>query len=469
MRRLLLTGLLLLLLAPAAGAATRYVVRGGGYGHGIGMSQYGAYGYAKHGRNYREILGHYYTGTSISTASTRKVRVLLQSGDPYVRFRGATRLAGVRNLDRRVTYRVEPTGGRLALFGKHRLIGRYRMLRVYRKGGVLRLLGDTLNGVRSGLFHGALDIRPGSGGVTAINRIDLDQYVLGVVAGEMPSSWDLEALKVQAVAARTYALATRQTSGYYDLYPDTRSQVYQGVAGETPSTNRAVRATARQVVTYRGEPVVTYYFSTSGGRTENIENSFLGSEPKPWLKSVGDPYDELSPRHRWRFRFTTSQMDSKLGGYSPGTFEKIRVLRRGESPRIIRARVYGSGGTRVISGPTLRSRLGLYDTWAYFTRVSTSQVRSSRAPLGGAAAQRGKLGLARAFSGARLLRGVVDPRPRHGRLRLERRVHGRWLLVRVLRTDPGGGYRVRVRRPGRYRVRAGPVAGPAVRVNSRPR
>ena len=107
----------------------------------------------------------------------------------------------------------------------------------------MRLLGPALNSISDGLYRGAIEIRPDVGGVTAINVIDLDPYVKGVVAGEMPSSWPLEALKVQAVAARTYALATRKTTGTFDQYPDTRSQVYKGVAGESVRSNAAVDQT----------------------------------------------------------------------------------------------------------------------------------------------------------------------------------------------------------------------------------
>ena len=94
-------------------------------------------------------------------------------------------------------------------------------------------MGPALNGVTSGLYRGSIEVRLDGSGVTAINELDMDSYLRGVVAGEMPSSWPLEALKVQAVAARTYALATRKTSGAFDQYPDTRSQVYRGVTGES--------------------------------------------------------------------------------------------------------------------------------------------------------------------------------------------------------------------------------------------
>ncbi|HEY1358184.1 MAG TPA: SpoIID/LytB domain-containing protein [Thermoleophilaceae bacterium] len=457
MRRLpVLTALALVLLVPAADAATRHVVRGRGFGHGIGMSQFGAYGYAQHGRTYSQILRHYYKGTALGNTHTKLVRVVLLASKRSVRFRGASRLAGVRALDKRATYTVRRSGGLLGLYRGGKLKGRYRTLRVYRGGGSIRLLGRAINDISSGRYHGSIDLRRGaSGGVTAINRIKLDQYVLGVVAGEMPSSWDPEALKSQAVAARTYALATRQHGGAFDLYPDTRSQVYKGVAGEEPSSNAAVRATAGQVVTYQGSPIVTYYFSTSGGRTENIENSFLGADPEPYLVSVDDPYDGISPRHTWRVSFSTRQMDARLGSYSRGTFRKIKVLKRGVSPRIVRARVYGTRGTRTITGPTLRARLGLFDTWARFSTVSTSQVHY-RAAL---AAVFGRHSLPLS------IQGVFTPAPRARKLAVERRSHRRWRRVAVVRTSKGGRYALNLKRRGLYRVRSGSVAGPAVRVS----
>ena len=449
MRRALLTTALVLLLLPVAAAqgATRWTVRGGGFGHGVGMSQYGAFGYAQHAWTYDDILRHYYQGAQLGSASSRKVRVLLGTDRGSVRFRGANRLAGVRNLNPKTTYTTRRAGSRVALYAGRKRVGTYRLVRAYRRGGTVRFLGRTMNGVRKGRFHGALDVRPG---LWVINRIGIDDYVKGVVAGEMPSSWAPEALKAQAVAARTYALATRKVGGVFDLYPDTRSQVYQGVAGETFATNTAVRATRGRIVTYDGAPIVTYYFSSSGGETENIEYSFFGALPKPYLRAVDDPYDDISPRHRWRFRFSTSRLDKRLG--APGRLRKVKVLKRGASPRIVRARVYGTRGSRTLNGAQIRARLGLYDTWAYFTRVSTSQA----AAVHFARTRRGYR--------PRRLEGTFVPAPRGRRLAVDLRVGNRWKRVGTARTSRRGSYRVGLRRPGLYRVRAGSVAGPAVRI-----
>jgi stage II sporulation protein D len=453
--RVLLTTLALLLLVPAAtaGAAVRNVVKGAGFGHGIGMSQYGAYGYALEGARFERILAHYYKGTEMETAPSRPVRVLLQPNDPYIRFRGATSANG-RALRRSATYvaRRSGSGVRLSTASGRRVAKFGGPLRV-RAGGddPVRLLGPALNGISDGLYRGAIEIRPG-GGVTAINVIPLDPYVKGVVAGEMPSTWPLEALKVQAVAARTYALATRKTGGSFDQYPDTRSQVYKGVTGESVRSNAAVDRTAGQILTYGGQPAVTYYFSTSGGHTENVEFSFIGALAKPWLVGVPDPYDTRSPYHRWQVSFSTGTLTRALG--APGRFKRLKVLRRGVSPRVIRARVVGTRGSRIISGPQIRAALGLRDSWLTIVRVSSSgrRARSARPAAWGPAPV------------AQSLAGEFWPAPSGHRLAVQRRSAGRWRTIARVRTSRLGRYRAGLDRPGLYRVRAGSVAGPSVRV-----
>ncbi|MGH2761239.1 MAG: SpoIID/LytB domain-containing protein, partial [Thermoleophilaceae bacterium] len=377
-RTLLLTALVLLTLAAPADAAVRHVIRGAGFGHGIGMSQYGAYGFALEGSDYDQILAHYYTGTRLSTAPSRPVRVLLQPNDPYIRVRGATRIAG-RRLRARTTYVARQAGNRILIrTSSGRRVARVGNGARFRGPNALRLLGPALNYISDGLYRGAVELRTEGWGVTAINVLDIDTYVRGVVAGEMPSSWPLEALKAQAVAARTYALATRKTTGLFDQYPDTRSQVYRGVTGESVRSDAAVEATAGRILTYAGEPAVTYYFSTSGGHTENVEYSFVGSLSKPWLVGVPDPYDSQSPYHRWRVRSSTRRLDRALG--APGRFKRVKVLDRGVSPRVVRARVVGTRGSRTLTGPQIRARLGLRDTWFTFVRVSSSvrRARSAR-------------------------------------------------------------------------------------------
>ena len=220
----------------------------------------------------------------------------------------------------------------------------------------------------------------------AINAIGLEDYVRGVVSAESPSTWPAEALKAQAVAARTYAVTTNvgTTTDGIDQYADTRSQMYKGVAAEFPSTDAAVAATAGQVVAQSGKPVTTYFFSTSGGHTENIEDSFIGALPRTWLKGVDDPYDAVSPRHNWGpFTFSQATVQAKLKGLVRGSFRGITVLERGASPRIVRAEIDGTNGVTQVTGPQLRTRLGLFDTWASFTYISGAKKKSSDDDGGG--------------------------------------------------------------------------------------
>jgi stage II sporulation protein D len=352
MRRLAVPTVLFACLAMpgSAPAATIFVVKGAGFGHGVGMSQYGAQGFAQHGWDYRRILGHYYSGTAIGTAPTKTIRVLLRSsGTPKVTH---VSKAGTKKLNPAKTYTARGHGAGVTLKGGGRTFRFSGPVKLRGPQGYTRLGGSS--------YRGAMELRPG---VTAINVIPLDAYVQGVIPGEMPPSWMPEALKVQAVAARSYALATDAGGALFDQYADTRSQMYRGMSAEQPSTNAASRETAGEVVTYNGQIVTTYYFSTSGGRTENVENVFYGSTPQPYLRSVSDPYDGISTRHRWQFRFTRAQMQAKLGALCRGSFKSIKVVQRGVSPRVVAADVVCSRSRTRTNGSALRFRLGLYDTW----------------------------------------------------------------------------------------------------------
>ena len=463
MRKTFLTLLLIGLLAlPAsAGAATRWVVKGAGWGHGIGMSQYGADGMARSGKSYREIVGHYYTGTQIGQAQTRTIRVLLQSGRSQITFTGAT-AAGDTKLDPEKTYVARARVGQVELRdNRGKKVGSFGPPLSVRSAGTFRLGGTAGNGITNGSYHDNLELRPSAGGgMTAVNAVGLDKYVQGVVPGEMPASWHPEALKAQVLAARSYALVTDKGGDVFDQFPDTRSQVYRGVNGEETSTNDAVRATAGEVVTYEGKVAVTYFFSTSGGYTENIENVW-GGDPVPYLKGVEDPGDAASPHHRWKLTLTSGQMNAKLRRYlKGGRLKAIKVRQRGVSPRIVAADVVGTRGTTRVTGTNLRQALSARDNWMKFQKVSTSATRKTGA--------RGKTGLgAMVFGGGgRALVGLVQPAREGSKLIVERRDRrGKWRRAATGKIGRDGGYRVPVRQRGSYRVKAGGVTGPVVRVS----
>ncbi len=358
--------ILLPLLATPAGveAKVKFRIDGHGYGHGVGMSQWGAYGYAKRGAGYRKILGHYYSRTKLGSARADRVSVLLSVRSNSIEFSNARKACG-RDVKPGETYRADLGGqGRKVRLerGNGKRIASCGSKLAAKPAGNIVIDGD-------GPYRGRLVARAASGGLNVINRVPLEGYIRGVIPNEVPSSWPAEALRAQAVAARSYALATGVDGEGFQLYDDTRSQVYGGASSEQGATNRAAAKTAGKVVKYKGEIVPTFFFSSSGGRTENVELGFPGGSPRPYLKSVRDPYDKASPYHSWRLTYSRSKMESMLGGLVDGKLKKIRITKTGVSPRIVKAKVIGSGGKTTVSGDQLRAALALRSTWAKFKLV----------------------------------------------------------------------------------------------------
>lgn len=427
------------------------------------MSQYGAYGDAQHGWTYRRILGHYYQGTGLRTTSTsRVVRVLLGAGaygNPS--FSGASAAVAPRAGNQTValspsqTYSMQAfPGGNVALYdqSEHQLAS-VRPPLVVSGPGPVNFLGH-------GQYRGALEFRWSSGpAVQTVNAIDLEDYVRGVVSVEMPASWSSQALDAQAVAARTYAITTSVSGNGYGLYSDPRSQMYGGVSGETPSTDAAVAATQGQVVTLNGQPVVTYFFASSGGHTESIQDVWSGSPAEPWLRGVDDPYDDAGgdPYYRWSVTVSLSSAAADLGSLVRGSLKAITITLKGTSPRIVQASVVGSAGTASVSGSQLQAAFGLMSTWMSFSTISTSASRTPNryarmAPFG-------------YQSPASLrLRGAVSP-ARGGRLAVQRLYGGGWQTVLSgVPVGRRGTYSVRLHWAGRYRVVYRGLDGPGVSV-----
>jgi stage II sporulation protein D len=422
-----------LIAAPQARAASTVYIRGGGNGHGIGMSQYGAYGYALHGASYLAILSHYYQGTGMGTTNANQiVRVLISTG--RASFSGATAAGGAR-LKSTQTYTVKLlANGRLAIIAAN---GKRVGSTVAPPLTVTGSAPVTVPG--HGTYRGQLQFRPdGHGGVQTVDAVALDDYVRGVVADEMPSGWPAQALQAQAVAARTYAITTTVSGNGYDLYSDTRSQMYGGVGAETSATDAAVQTTRGQIVTYRGQPAVTYFFASSGGYTENIQNVWPGASPEPWLRGVPDPYDSAGgdPYHQWGEQLSLSAAAGKLGGLVKGALIGITVTEHGVSPRIIRAEVAGTRGTTTVSGGQLQQAFGLLTTNVGFTTITTN---ASRTRLSGTVFP--------ARSGATYL--VQAQRPTG------------WQTIARARLSATGSYAHAIPGAGIYRIQLGSLGGPA--------
>jgi stage II sporulation protein D len=358
-------------LPVAAQASVGWIVHGRGFGHGVGMSAYGAYGYAKHGKGHRFILGHYYQGASLGTLTgARVVRVLLgiEAGD--VGFSGASSACGKR-LDPRRSYQAHRSGNAVKLrsSGGRPLASCGRTLRAA-GGGTVAVAGY-------GTYRGALEAVPTesqAGSLNVVNALTVDNYVKGVIPNESPPSWPMAELKAQAVASRSFALTAGVGGNGFDLYADTRSQVYKGLGSEYATSNEAADQTRGEVLMYGGKIAETLFSACSGGHTESIQNVF-GGPAIPYLQGVPDPYDYYCPLHEWTLKFSGPEISAKLGAYLKGRLKKVAVTRRGVSPRIISAKLYGTGGVSTVTGTDLESALGGYDTWMTFQKVVSGAGR----------------------------------------------------------------------------------------------
>lgn len=368
MRIRLVTLLLFLVLAPSAQASVRWAVIGHGFGHGVGMSAYGAYGYATHGKGYRFILGHYYSGTTIGTLTKpRIVRVLLDVSSSDVGFSDATSACG-KALDPRRSYQAHRVGMTVKLRSS---TGRP----LANCGHGLRAAGQQRISIEGTAYRGALEVVPtesDSASLNAVNALPVDQYVKGVIPNESPPSWPQAELRAQAVASRSFALTGDVDGNGFDLYADTRSQVYDGLESEAAASNEAADATHGQVVMYGGSIAEAFFSACSGGHTESVQNVFFGP-PVPYLVGVPDPYDGACPLHTWKLEFSGPEISSRLGAYLDGRLKQVVVIKRGVSPRIIEAKLVGTGGNTKIRGDQLQVALGGYSTWMSFHKLVGGQ------------------------------------------------------------------------------------------------
>jgi len=354
---------------------------GHGYGHGIGMGQYGAQGAAKQLKKYDWILAHYYPGTALGT-KTGNIRVLLsRDSSNSVMVTGRSGLV-FRNLATNKTIAL-PTiiGGKSVIrWSINPTAGKTTQSSLQYRTGTSWVTYQSTNWTGNGQFEGPSDMTlilpDGSGmkfrgalrsslpktGATnrdTVNVLSVENYTRGVVSAEMPSSWMPEALKAQSVAARTYGVRSLAPSRYYDICDTTSCQVYGGVAKETKATDLAIDATRSKILTYGGTPAFTQFSSSSGGY------SALGNQP--YLKAVNDPYDDFAgnANHEWKTSVAASKIEK---AYSTiGILKQLKITKRtgvGDwGGRVASISLVGSKSTVVISGNTARTSFGLKSNW----------------------------------------------------------------------------------------------------------
>jgi stage II sporulation protein D len=414
--------------------ATTFLVSGRGWGHGVGMSQYGALGFANDGWTHAEILGHFYPGTVLGPAPVASVRVLVAESKPTL------------TISSKAPFRVRD------VFGKFYAV----------PAGALRLgpkLEPTLNGVPTPLtgpivflpgraplelgsaYRGRLEVAVSGKRLSAINVVGLEDYLAGVVPREMPAAWPAEALQAQAVAARSYALAHRVAGKSFDLYSDVRSQVYGGIAGEDARATAAIKATAGRVLLYEDELVDALFHSTSGGRTISAAEAF-GTDV-PYLVGVEDPHSALSPVNRWGpTPVTDATIRKGLGIASPVLGLQ---LVRGASGRVRSASVTTAAGARTVTAGAFRSGLGLRSTWV--TSLASLSLARPAGPV--------------VYGGGVTLRADAKG---IGNAILAQRVNGAWAQVAARPTAGAIAFKAKLIAPTSFRLSAGAVAGPVLKV-----
>ena len=321
---------------------------GHGWGHGLGLSQWGAYGYADHGLAYDKILAHYYPGTTLGAARIAGVRVLVAS-------RQKVTLASTTPWTI-----VDSTGAKVA-----RDAGELTLDATFTVDGAplqppLKVTAKAPVSVAGHPYRGKLSVTLDGRLVDVVDTVGLEQYLKGVVPSEMPSAWPGAALEAQAVAARSYALANLTKGRPFDLYGDARSQVYGGIDAESQAASAAVDATKGRVLLYNGKVADTFFFSTSGGRTVSALEA-TGIDV-PYLVSVADPYDTLSPYHDWGPVLYDAKAVAKQLKLS-ASIACLSVV-KGASGRVKSVVASSADDAQVtLTGNQVRSALGLRSTW----------------------------------------------------------------------------------------------------------
>jgi stage II sporulation protein D len=275
---------------------------GHGWGHGVGLGQWGAKGMALAGLSYRFIDQHFYTGATWAALDTASVPIHVAV------LWGAS------------TYTVVPSGPAQLIAGTRVTnVAPGQALSFSIAGGVQKVV-PTSTDTRltvfgpSGRYHGyrgTIVAQPSGGLLYIINVLPIEDYLRGL--GEVPSSWPLEAIKAQIVAARCYALTHMGSTALYDVDDTTQFQVYRGIDSESASQNAAVDQTAGQVLMYGGRVIEAFFSASDGGHTANVSDVFGGSlAAYPYLRGVLDPWDIVAPRHTWY-----------TGVYSYATLERV--------------------------------------------------------------------------------------------------------------------------------------------------
>jgi SpoIID/LytB domain protein len=401
--------------APDPGAALRgpgsFTFYGSGWGHGLGMSQWGAYGLAHKGWNHSRILEHFYSGANVAKDSLPKtIRVGLTAGNTVITLHAFNGPVTLRTGDHKTGTVVGKVPG-----------GKAWTVRAVAKGYKIldqnghEVGGHPVGGPALDLFatygsHGARVTIPQAGAsydhgyiqfemtgssnarrMKLVLPIHLEDYLLGL--GEMPSSWAMQALEAQVVAARSYAVYKMrhfplQAACGCDVLDGSGDQVYVGWNKSSgPDGGRwvhAVNATRAEIVEYQHAVADTFYTASDGGQTEDIQVQWgTPQSAYPYLSGVCDPGESAAPGDpwlNWSRTLSAGTVTNALGlGGQLNTVSRFGPGNRGDSGRIETIAVYGTNGSSAsVSGADIRARLGLYDdrVWVNSNRNILQGIRS---------------------------------------------------------------------------------------------
>lgn len=291
---------------------------------------------------------------SLASAAEVELRVAIQEDTDRIKI-GSSTAAIVKDSNGQVIGELNPMDGFTAqsdYYGVSLAQWRAGQLWIEPENDGLVWIGDRW-------YRGRLLIMPTDEGITAINYVDIEHYLYSVVGGEMIPSWPLEALKAQAVSARSYALYHREKTAdkIYDVGNDTFWQVYGGVEDEYVSTQQAVDATQGQILAYDGSIIEAVFHSSSGGHTENVED--IWSEPRPYLRAVPD-YDQQAPVYQWTEVFSLADISELTEGV--GNVLSIVPQEKTPQGRVRTLKITGDRGEKMITGAQLRKAIGLRST-----------------------------------------------------------------------------------------------------------
>lgn len=402
-----------------AGAATQFTLTGHGWGHGIGLSQYGALGYAQHGWKYPAILTHYFTGTHLAPATTTfNERVLLLDGVTHVDLTlsspanvGAKGAATEAVPAGRYRIQLGTTPGRLQLVnrGTGRLVRKGLVAPVVATPLATSLQLNQPAGMWDADHHwrGSLHIHKSGNRLMLVDWIPIEKYVAAVVPNEVSASWPTPAVRTQAVAVRSYAYATRNPGRVFDA--TLSDQTYGPIEREAALGTAAAVGTNRNVVWFGSTIATTFYSSSSGGRTSSEAASWGTPGPGPgYLKPVADPYDAAggaNPNHTWAPKVYTGLALARAFGYSSPVRSVDQTWDAG-SLREQKLVLHTAAANRTWTGLGADARLGLRSNYFRIIQVTLNTNPKPVRP-----------------GGRVTVTGRVWPRPT-GAVRLMRRVPG---------------------------------------------